>query len=383
MDEIRKNILHEQEVRKARLNAHFEQSFSANGTVNENGRDAETTATKSADEVHKEVKRQSSVMKAVDIDSTDEALDILKAAGTEDLFEKAKHQDGDMHPNGKWVWVASAAGGKGDWRTAGGRAHSKSQAGGSGSAAGSGTGKVSSNGGTTTTVQPKPKTVDSGAKTKPLKTTSTPKITNYSSMDVKDARKALKGKIITISGHGFNGYKETDWFGKITQVRTIKNFLGKTTNAAIVEDIGGNQEIVPLEDIDNKQYYQYSSYDKKNKGKMNLVDEDKWDDLIKKREDQKAANKKEEEERPKQWWEGKSGKERTTATYISGRKKLIQTIKANLKVKGGTPEQAADNIIDIVEKEVQHQVGDPSKIVLKQSSVGKKIYYGDKFIKTI
>lgn len=43
-----------------------------------------------------------------------------------DEFEKAKHQDGDMHPNGKWVWRQSANGGKGDWRVAnpkrGGRA---------------------------------------------------------------------------------------------------------------------------------------------------------------------------------------------------------------------------------------------------------------------
>ena len=30
-----------------------------------------------------------------------------------DEFEKAKHQDGDMHPNGKWVWRASANGGQG------------------------------------------------------------------------------------------------------------------------------------------------------------------------------------------------------------------------------------------------------------------------------
>lgn len=86
MDEIRQNILREQEVRKARLNAHFEQSFSANGTVNENGRDAETTATKSADEVHKEVKRQSSVIKAVEVDGIEDALDILKGAGDEDIF---------------------------------------------------------------------------------------------------------------------------------------------------------------------------------------------------------------------------------------------------------------------------------------------------------
>ena len=54
------------------------------------------------------------------------AENILSKAGTEDIFEKAKHQDGDMHPNGKWVWVASANGGKGDWRTHGGRAHKKS-----------------------------------------------------------------------------------------------------------------------------------------------------------------------------------------------------------------------------------------------------------------
>ncbi|GEM_PF-1588694 len=33
-------------------------------------------------------------------------------------IEKAKHQDGDMHPNGKWVWRSSANGGKGDWRVA-------------------------------------------------------------------------------------------------------------------------------------------------------------------------------------------------------------------------------------------------------------------------
>lgn len=42
----------------------------------------------------------------------------------ENDLEKA-HKDGDMHPNGKWVWVSSAAGGKGDWRTINGRAHKK------------------------------------------------------------------------------------------------------------------------------------------------------------------------------------------------------------------------------------------------------------------
>lgn len=66
----------------------------------------------------------------INIDSLQEAEDILKAAGEEELFEKAKHQDGDMHPNGKWVWVSSANGGKGDWRTKGGRTHTKHSAGG-------------------------------------------------------------------------------------------------------------------------------------------------------------------------------------------------------------------------------------------------------------
>lgn len=82
----------------------------------------------------------------INIDSIQEAEDILKSAGTEELFEKAKHQDGDMHPNGKWVWVSSANGGKGDWRTKGGRTHTKHSAGGN-----AGTGS-------TTTTQRKPTT---------------------------------------------------------------------------------------------------------------------------------------------------------------------------------------------------------------------------------
>lgn len=44
----------------------------------------------------------------------------------ENGFEKA-HKQGDLHPNGKWYWESSAAGGKGDWRTIGGRRHKASQ----------------------------------------------------------------------------------------------------------------------------------------------------------------------------------------------------------------------------------------------------------------
>ena len=68
--------------------------------------------------------------------------DLMK--GFDDEFEKA-HKDGDMHPNGKWVWVSSAAGGKGDWRKINGRAHQKHQTSqGGGSSSGSATQQQSS-----------------------------------------------------------------------------------------------------------------------------------------------------------------------------------------------------------------------------------------------
>lgn len=70
-----------------------------------------------------------SLIDNIKIESLSDAQEILKAAGTEDIldFEKA-HKDGDLHPNGKWVWVSSANGGKGDWRTLNGRTHKKHQA---------------------------------------------------------------------------------------------------------------------------------------------------------------------------------------------------------------------------------------------------------------
>ncbi len=56
--------------------------------------------------------------------------DIKKAE--DDELEKA-HKDGDIHPkHPNWVWVSSAAKGKGDWRKAGGRAHQKHNAAGGG-----------------------------------------------------------------------------------------------------------------------------------------------------------------------------------------------------------------------------------------------------------
>lgn len=93
----------------------------------------------------------------INISSLQEAEDILKSAGSEDLFEKAKHQDGDMHPNGKWVWVSSANGGKGDWRTVGGRIHKKHSAGGNAEA------KTET---TSTSTQKKPITQNTGTTSK-------------------------------------------------------------------------------------------------------------------------------------------------------------------------------------------------------------------------
>ena len=45
------------------------------------------------------------------------ANNIVKGfSNSDDLLEKA-HNQGDVHPNGKWYWESSANGGRGDWRT--------------------------------------------------------------------------------------------------------------------------------------------------------------------------------------------------------------------------------------------------------------------------
>lgn len=101
-----------------------------------------------------------SLIDEIKIKSLSEAQEILKAAGTEEIldFEKA-HKDGDLHPNGKWVWVSSANGGKGDWRTLNGRTHKKHQA---ANAAGGGSSSASSTtGGNSSSV----KTTSSKSKT--------------------------------------------------------------------------------------------------------------------------------------------------------------------------------------------------------------------------
>ena len=88
------------------------------------------------DDLDKAKSPEEIMYKKIDKSSRDDKVDIEKAVDDEvnpfemaewgnsltkaelDEFEKAKHQDGDMHPNGKWVWRQSANGGKGDWRVA-------------------------------------------------------------------------------------------------------------------------------------------------------------------------------------------------------------------------------------------------------------------------
>ena len=65
----------------------------------------------------------SNIIKHFIINNSKEAVEILKSAGNEELFEKA-HKDGDVHPKDPdWVWVSSANKGRGDWRKKGGRIH--------------------------------------------------------------------------------------------------------------------------------------------------------------------------------------------------------------------------------------------------------------------
>ena len=59
--------------------------------------------------------------------STSIENELSAIAAVEPKQSISKHKDGDSHPNGKWVWVASAAKGNGDWRVIGGRIHNQTK----------------------------------------------------------------------------------------------------------------------------------------------------------------------------------------------------------------------------------------------------------------
>lgn len=139
-----------------------------------------------------------------------------------DEFEKAKHQDGDMHPNGKWVWRQSANGGKGDWRVA-----KPSRGGGA---------KKTAPAASTTTSQKKEKTASVSNEEK------------FADMDIKEAKKKLVGKNLTFKDYWSDGKGgSVDATGKITNVR----LYGKNKQpVASVEFENGDSATVSLKQID-------------------------------------------------------------------------------------------------------------------------------------
>lgn len=96
---------------------------------------------------------KANMMNSIQINNIEEAEDIIKATGTEDLFEKAKHQVGNIHPNGKWVWTEYAPG-KFDWKSLKGKYHKK----GGNANTGSGSSSINSNKQTNTTSKNNSKT---------------------------------------------------------------------------------------------------------------------------------------------------------------------------------------------------------------------------------
>lgn len=222
-----------------------------------------------------------------------------------DEFEKAKHQDGDMHPNGKWVWRQSANGGKGDWRVAkpgGSKATAGSTAATTSNKVHSSTSKqtgdenkkntvthdingtkvtVTKNRDGSYTLEANGKKVKSddpsffvnGTNLKPrvkaalakevgleMKKASDKKKTSdkttssasneekFSDMDIKEARKKLVGKNLTFKNYWIDGKGESvDATGKITNVR----LYGKNKQpVALVEFENGDSATVSIKQID-------------------------------------------------------------------------------------------------------------------------------------
>ena len=128
-----------------------------------------------------------------------------------DEFEKAKHQDGDMHPNGK-----------GDWRVA-----KPSRGGGA---------KKTAPAASTTTSQKKEETASVSNEEK------------FADMDIKESKKKLVGKNLTFKDYWSDGKGgSVDATGKITNVR----LYGKNKQpVASVEFENGDSATVSLKQID-------------------------------------------------------------------------------------------------------------------------------------
>ena len=220
----------------------------------------------------------------------------------EEMDLQKAHKDGDHHPTKPWVWVSSANGGKGDWRVEGGRAHQKAgataaqpkprRAGATSEIERMDTHAVhnailglnntgtnvkdkgdhfliefdhndfTTNGKRSPQIDRIAKFLESmGAscvignnnikaykhvKAEPKKTATAQK---YSEMELKDAKKALMGKVVTIKDYWPNGRGTgmSDAVGKITNVRLYGK--DKTAVATLTYPTGDTED-VRLSDID-------------------------------------------------------------------------------------------------------------------------------------
>lgn len=181
-----------------------------------------------------------SLIDEIKIKSLSEAQEILKAVGSEDIFEKA-HKDGDLHPNGKWVWVSSAAGGKGDWRTLNGRTHKKHQASG---IVGSGTvssSAVNSTGSGNSVGGNKSVNTTTGASSKNTSTTKKVK-SDFDKTAIEQSLKKNNGKLV--------GVKEKDGViainAKFADYFDVKDFEKQNKQWRATTNTGNNYEFVLL-----------------------------------------------------------------------------------------------------------------------------------------
>ena len=153
MDDIRQNILREQEMRKARLRCHFDKAFNAQKSAN--GKDIEYSATQGAKEVNSEVEYEACKGKSLFDDYDDTTCkaeeysdfgipkygDIEKGGdriwngdeyvSPQDFLFKARVQRnvGDRHPqHPNWIWTEWAPG-KFDWKSEKGKHHQSKQGG--------------------------------------------------------------------------------------------------------------------------------------------------------------------------------------------------------------------------------------------------------------
>lgn len=117
--DIREQILHEQELQKARLTNFFNQSFGVEETT------AATQVEKAVtDDISKvSVKRHHQARLQSLRSNVADALDVLSKAGTEDLFEKARVQRavGTPHPSNPNILWTDLGNGKFDWKSKNGK----------------------------------------------------------------------------------------------------------------------------------------------------------------------------------------------------------------------------------------------------------------------